>query len=248
MCHLWRRVSQRFVEQQVLGYGRQPLFAADDVRDLHRRIVHDVGQVVRRQAVRLDEHLIVYGRGVERHVAADQVGERDRPAGLHLEADDVVLPGIEARLGVGRRSATGCSPSTCASRRCTRRHGRASPPVRRACRRRRTRARRRAACAPRRRTGRSARTAGRARAVRRFRGWSPALRRATARPMRATRKCRPRRPRRSASGPCPRCGARTCRPLFVPGARCTSGAQAADVEQAGRAGSKANANRHRLKG
>ena len=47
------------VEQQVLGRGGDPLLAAHDVGDAHLVVVDDDGEVVGREAVRLEDHLVV---------------------------------------------------------------------------------------------------------------------------------------------------------------------------------------------
>ena len=90
--------AESAVEQVVQRQRGEPLLAADDVGDLHQVIVHDVGQMVGRQCVgRLVEHLVVERRGVDLHVAADQVVHPHRLVGRHLEADDPLVAALDAR-------------------------------------------------------------------------------------------------------------------------------------------------------
>ena len=60
------------------------ILAADDVRDLHRRVVDDAGEVVGRQTVRAQQHEIADDLGIELHVAAHPVVEAHRGGG-HLK-------------------------------------------------------------------------------------------------------------------------------------------------------------------
>ena len=93
------------VEQVVQRQRRQPLLAADDVRDLHQVVVDDVGKVVGGQRVgRFVEHLVVQRRGVDLHVSADQVVHRDRFVFGHPEADHPLVAAFDACLHlVGRQ-------------------------------------------------------------------------------------------------------------------------------------------------
>ncbi len=87
----------------MLGRARQPLFAAEDVRDFHEMIVHDVGQVVRRQTVRLHEHLHVDALILELDGAAAQILDDARPFVRHPEPQDVRLTGGLAARDLLRR-------------------------------------------------------------------------------------------------------------------------------------------------
>ena len=63
-----------------LGVLREVVLAADDVADLHRRIVDDDREVVERRAVAADDHEVAAeGIGVDLDVAADEIVERDHP-------------------------------------------------------------------------------------------------------------------------------------------------------------------------
>ena len=74
--------AEGLVEQHVLGRGGDPLLGADDVGDLHEVVVDDVGEVVGREAVGLEQHLVVDVVVREGDVAAQLVAEgwsRPRP-------------------------------------------------------------------------------------------------------------------------------------------------------------------------
>ena len=72
--------AESLIQQIVQGQGREPFLAADDLRDLHQMVVHDVGQVVGRQFVgAFPEHLVVERIAVDFDVAADQVVHRHDP-------------------------------------------------------------------------------------------------------------------------------------------------------------------------
>ena len=80
----------------MLGSARHPLFAAKDVRDLHEMIVDDVGEMVRRQAVGLQQHL---------HVDA-LILELDRPAAqVFDDADAFVRDAQPHDVGLAGRLA-----------------------------------------------------------------------------------------------------------------------------------------------
>ncbi len=55
----WLLPAEVTVEQDVLRHGGQPLFAARHMGDLHQKVVDDIGHVIGRHAVTLDEHLHV---------------------------------------------------------------------------------------------------------------------------------------------------------------------------------------------
>ena len=66
--------------------------------DIHRMVVHDVGQVVGRHAVGLVQHLVVQLAQPEGDVAPDHVVHRDFPFGRDLEPHHVMLPGVGEAL------------------------------------------------------------------------------------------------------------------------------------------------------
>ena len=70
-----QRQVEPLVEQHVLRGAGDPLLAARDVADLHQVVVDDDGQVVGREAVALEQHLIVDQAVLELDPAADQVVE-----------------------------------------------------------------------------------------------------------------------------------------------------------------------------
>ena len=68
----------RLEQQDVLGRVRQVVLAADDVADLHVRVVDADREVVERRAVRADDDQVAAERRlVDLDVAADDVVERD---------------------------------------------------------------------------------------------------------------------------------------------------------------------------
>ena len=67
-----RRVpSEGAVELDVLGQRREPLLRADDVGDAHQVVVDDVGQVIGREAVALEQDLIVHLGALEADLARE---------------------------------------------------------------------------------------------------------------------------------------------------------------------------------
>ena len=72
-------------------------------RDLHQVIVDHVREVIRRQAIRLEQHLIVDVADVARLLASRSSSFHvDRPLERHREAHDERLAGRGARIGLGR--------------------------------------------------------------------------------------------------------------------------------------------------
>ena len=59
MCKNRPRQAQRFVERQIIWHAGDELLAANDVGDIHLGVVDDVGKIVGRVAVRLDEDEVV---------------------------------------------------------------------------------------------------------------------------------------------------------------------------------------------
>ncbi|QTK79239.1 hypothetical protein AT6N2_C1503 [Agrobacterium tumefaciens] len=84
------------VKQDVLGHGRQPFFAARHMGDLHQMVVDDVGHVIGRHAVGLDQHLHVDGIPRDRHIAINTVMEIARAFGRDFHAHDVGFTGGNA--------------------------------------------------------------------------------------------------------------------------------------------------------
>ena len=65
------------VERDLARRRGQQVLAAQHVGDPHQRVVDRVDQRVQRIAARADDHEVGHRPGLERHVAADQVGEGD---------------------------------------------------------------------------------------------------------------------------------------------------------------------------
>ena len=106
--HEHRRLpAEVFVQQQMLGRRRHPLFPADHVGDLHQVIVDDVREVIRRQAIGLEQHLHVDGRVFIRDRAAREVDDDGGTCLGDLHAHDERLAGRRPlrRLPDGNRRA-----------------------------------------------------------------------------------------------------------------------------------------------
>ena len=103
-----------------LGVLREVVLAADDVADLHRRVVDDDREVVERRAVAADDDEVAAEvRDVDLDVAADDVVERDdaladpeaeRPAGGPRPRARPARPASGARSG-RRSGAAACAAS-----------------------------------------------------------------------------------------------------------------------------------------
>ena len=112
--------AERLVKQVVFRRAGEIFVAAHHVANRHRVVVDHVGKVIRRHAVRLDEHHVVEFRAVhadvaiehvvkrglarERHVLANHVGFACGDALLHLfggkmEAMFVIFPNFALRGG-----------------------------------------------------------------------------------------------------------------------------------------------------
>ena len=78
------------IEEHVEGCRGEPLLTTDHVADFHQVVIDDVGEVIGGEFVgTLVEHLVVKDRGVDDHVAADDVVNVDLLAGLNLEAHGI---------------------------------------------------------------------------------------------------------------------------------------------------------------
>ena len=88
-----RRHAERAEERDVLGGVAQVVLAANDVRDAHFQIVHDVDEMKHRLAVAADDDEIGIGLlavgELAQHVADDEVGNENRLA-RHAEFDGAV--------------------------------------------------------------------------------------------------------------------------------------------------------------
>jgi len=75
------------VQQDVLGYRRQPLVAPEDVRNSHQVVVDDVGQMIGGIAVRLEQHEIVQLGVVHHDVPANEVVKLGLATKRHRQPD-----------------------------------------------------------------------------------------------------------------------------------------------------------------
>ena len=88
MGEFWHRPTKGFVKKDVFGRAREPLFGADDVRDLHQMIIHDIGQMVSRVPVGFHQHLVVDVASIDLYRAAHEIVKYDiAPLGRDIEAD-----------------------------------------------------------------------------------------------------------------------------------------------------------------
>ncbi len=120
-----RRLAQRLAEHQLARRVGQMLLGADDVTDVHRRVVHRAGEVVGRQPVRAQQHEVTHHALGERDLAAHQVlqhpvAPRDR------EAQTVRLARAQPRLALVARQVTAAAVVV---RRAPRRQRRVAPPL-----------------------------------------------------------------------------------------------------------------------
>ena len=83
--------DQRLVQRDLPRRRAQQVFAAQDVGDAHRRVVDGVRERVEGLAVGTHDDVVGDVLGLERHLAADEIGERDRRVG-HPEPDDGFAP------------------------------------------------------------------------------------------------------------------------------------------------------------
>ena len=88
MHELGRRPAKGVEEHLVQRRRRNPLLAAQDVRDLHQVIVHHHGQVIGRQPVALEQHRVHDAGVLHGDVAADDVVHGRRARQRRRKADD----------------------------------------------------------------------------------------------------------------------------------------------------------------
>ena len=85
------------IEQNVEGCGGQPLFTADHVGDFHEMVVDNVGQMVGGQLIgALVEHFVVENRGIDDHIAANEVVDVHIFAGFDLETHHILIAACNA--------------------------------------------------------------------------------------------------------------------------------------------------------
>ena len=69
--------AKSLVEHDMERHRGQPFLATDDMADFHQMVIDDVGQVVGRHTVALEQDLVVQGVGLHFHLAANQVVHDD---------------------------------------------------------------------------------------------------------------------------------------------------------------------------
>jgi hypothetical protein len=83
--------AERAPDEEVLRGRRQPVLAAEDVRDAHGVIVDDDGEVVRGEAVGLQQDLVLDGAQWPLDVSVHEVVQRDNALVRHLQPHNVRL-------------------------------------------------------------------------------------------------------------------------------------------------------------
>lgn len=92
MSHSWASRKRLVLDRAARGAAPQPYLAPDDVRHLHEVVVDDVGKVVGREAVRLDEDKVLFGI-LLLVGAVNGIAELDAGGSIALEAHDMGLAG-----------------------------------------------------------------------------------------------------------------------------------------------------------
>ena len=96
---------ERFVEDDLARRRREQILTAQHVRDAHEGIVDGVDERVERLPVRADDDEVGDRAGLERDVAADEVGERDVVIGHPHPPHGFAALGAEGGDLVGREVA-----------------------------------------------------------------------------------------------------------------------------------------------
>ena len=102
MRELGRIPAEGVVEADVDRRGRDPLLAAQDVADRHQVVVDDVGQVIGRVAVRLEQDQVFEVGVLKDDLAAQEIHDPGLTVQRHAEANGEGHPGGEIRLDLLR--------------------------------------------------------------------------------------------------------------------------------------------------
>ena len=73
MGKLRRLPAKSPIHKHMQRHGRQPLLPTDHMGNLHKVVIYDIGQVISRHTVGLEEHLVVQELGIHHHLATNQV-------------------------------------------------------------------------------------------------------------------------------------------------------------------------------
>jgi hypothetical protein len=80
-----------------VSYGM--LLGADDMGDLHRHVIDDAREVIKRRAVGALDDVVLLADPLEFDIAADEIAEDERPIVRHIKADDAFAAfGFETAL------------------------------------------------------------------------------------------------------------------------------------------------------
>lgn len=88
MSESGRRPAKGGIQADVLGRAGNPFFATQDVGNLHQVIIHDVGEVISGEAVAFDEDEIILLRIWIGDGAADDINKISGAVEGHFEAND----------------------------------------------------------------------------------------------------------------------------------------------------------------
>ncbi len=95
-------LGQRGVQRDLARRAGEQVLAAQDVGDLHQRVVDGVDQRVERVAVGARQRVVGHVAAVELHLAAHEVVEDDRPVGHGETGHRSAALGLEVGLLLGR--------------------------------------------------------------------------------------------------------------------------------------------------
>ena len=102
--------TESLIQHDMQRCTGQPLLTANDVRNLHQVVIHNIGQVVCRQLVStLIQHFVVADITLHTHLTADEVVDKNLLSCLHLKTDNVLIARsnqlLDFLFGEGQRVA-----------------------------------------------------------------------------------------------------------------------------------------------
>ena len=80
----WIRLRDEYLPRSV----RKVFGSPNDVRDCEVRIVNDTGQMIQARAISSLNHVVLFSRPIERHIAANEIAKLALPVSRHLQTDD----------------------------------------------------------------------------------------------------------------------------------------------------------------
>lgn len=97
MDKLRGRVLECTVQQEVFGSTRQPFLPSDDVGNFHLNVVDNIGEVISRPAIALDEYKVVEMLLLETDAPVGRVSEGQsydlvqKPIGIRTSLGELLL-------------------------------------------------------------------------------------------------------------------------------------------------------------